>query len=177
MPHIPRRSPLLETPRSISVTPEGGRLALIFKLGIRTAMEQSKVPLVLNRMIVGKPALATLFLGKYPPLAVISIICLPSITLALSAGILFSALEFPSARIIAPPIRKPARIIDIAVAFIKIILLKIKDWWNKADNHKAVNKIKQGKHDHDKSGRFEENSGLGIVFDAKRTKTNKREHG
>jgi hypothetical protein len=47
-----------------------------FKLGRRNEDEQSKVPLVLNLKIVGTPAFATVCLGDYPPLAVISIICL-----------------------------------------------------------------------------------------------------
>ena len=74
MPQEPRKVPAEERPRSISVEPEMGKFRLKFILGIRTAEEQSKVPLVLNLIIVGIPALATLFLGEYPPLAFISII-------------------------------------------------------------------------------------------------------
>lgn len=48
---------------SISVIPEIGRLFLYFKLGITKADEQSKVPFVSIRIIVGISALASVFLG------------------------------------------------------------------------------------------------------------------
>ncbi len=61
--------PTDEIPRSMSVVPDGGRFLKMFKLGMRTEDEQSKVPLVLMRKIVGTPDLATLCAGVKPPLA------------------------------------------------------------------------------------------------------------
>ena len=58
MPQLPWRVPASELGREISVNPEIGRFLLIFKLGMRTEEEQSKVPLVLNLKVVGRPALA-----------------------------------------------------------------------------------------------------------------------
>lgn len=86
MEQVPFKRPTFGLPKSMSVVAVGGRLRAIFKLGMRTAMEQSNVPLVFTRKIVGSPALATLFLGIYPPLAVISTICLSSMILTLFAG-------------------------------------------------------------------------------------------
>ena len=85
IPHDPLSIPGWPLPISTSVTPDCGNNLLMFKLGIRTDEEQSNVPLVLKRMIVGIPAFAILFLGWYPPFARISMICFPSTTLTLLA--------------------------------------------------------------------------------------------
>src|SRR5690606_32177758 len=89
--HAPFSTPVSETPRSMSVIPERGKFFDILKLGILTAEEQSKVPVVLNRKIVGIPEVPMLFIGKYPPLAVTSMICLPSSTYTL---FIFSSVVF-----------------------------------------------------------------------------------
>src|SRR3989338_1491382 len=86
------------------------------------ADEQSNVPLVLTFITVGIPAWAVVTLGEYPPLALISIICLPSITFTLfSVGgvIPFESWLLPTITI-APPIRMAATSIDMAVIFIKL---------------------------------------------------------
>lgn len=99
----------------ISVTPVGVKFVLYPILGIRRAKEQSKVPWVLTFKITGMSALATVIAGLYPPLAVISTICAPSIilelTAALSPGLLF-------AKNTAPIIKAEAIMIEKIVNFI-----------------------------------------------------------
>lgn len=72
--------PRIEVPagwggKSITVSPVGGRLFLYFKLGITREEEQSKVAFVCIFKVVAVAALAVVFLGSYPPLAVIFIVC------------------------------------------------------------------------------------------------------
>ena len=88
------------------------------KLGIRTVEEQSNVPLVINLNVVGIPALAMLFLGLNPPLAVISIICWPFTMLTLSAGATLVVFELPLTSITAPPIMMIEATTEIIVVFI-----------------------------------------------------------
>src|SRR3989338_998127 len=88
---------------------------------MRIEEEQSKVPCVLRRRIVGTPDLATECVGLNPPFARSSMICLPSIMVTLfticSSGLASLLPEFPfPVNIIAPPIM-------IAVAIIAIIIL------------------------------------------------------
>jgi len=106
----------------------------MFRLGIRTDDEQSNVPFVSNRKIVGIPAFAMLLRGWYPPLAWISMICFPSTIVTLLTLIVCLAV-FPlflvSAK--ATMISITATIIDMIFAFMDMIILKIKDWWNDTD--------------------------------------------
>lgn len=136
----------------------------MFILGMRTDDEQSKVPFVSNRMIVGIPAFAILFRGWYPPFAEISIICFPSTTLTLStrtAGVLS-----PPSRVSmkVPPMRTTAMTIDMVVAFINAIniisILKIKDGRYETNYHQAIDKVEKREHDHDQSSALEEYSCL-----------------
>lgn len=80
---VPRRGPVFGEPISISVKPVWGSSLDTFRLGILTDEEQSNEPFVLKRTMVGIPALAVESRGEYPPLALISMICLPSTILTL----------------------------------------------------------------------------------------------
>lgn len=51
-------------PRLMSVVPELGSDCLMLRLGIRIAEEQSKVPLVATRRVVGRPAWAIVVAGE-----------------------------------------------------------------------------------------------------------------
>ena len=64
----------------------GSRFLLYPKSGILKAIEQSNVPLVIMRRVVGVLALATEILGEYPPLATTVTICFPPETEIFSPG-------------------------------------------------------------------------------------------
>ncbi len=94
--------------------------------GITRELEQSKVPCVSTRIIVGILAWAIDTRGEYPPLAVILTICFPSATETLFTGDTGPVLEFDVLdelfeSTIAPPIRIPATIMDIIVNLIPIV--------------------------------------------------------
>ena len=86
MPHVPRSVPDCEVPISTSFDPVLGRTKETPSAGMRTDEEQSNVPFVLNRTIVGTPARALLIRGVYPPFASISIICCPFTTFTFCAA-------------------------------------------------------------------------------------------
>lgn len=132
----------------------------MFILGIRTEDEQSKVPFVSNRMIVGIPAFAILFRGWYPPFAEISMICVPSTTLTLFAATVGVLSLPPLVSMKAPPMRTTATIIDMIVAFINMIILKIKDGRYETNYHQAIDKVEKCKHDNNQSGSLKENTCL-----------------
>lgn len=67
------------------------------------------------------------------------------LTLFATTGGVLSLLLLVSIK--APPIRTTAAIIDMIVAFIKMIILKIKDGWYKTNYHQAIDKIKECEHD------------------------------
>jgi len=92
----------------MSVVPDCGKYLLIFMLKMRTDEEQSNVPLVLKRMMVGMPACATLVRGWYPPFARISMICLPSTMLTLFASAELSVEGLPRESMKAPPMSMTA---------------------------------------------------------------------
>ena len=62
---------------STSVVPDDGKFWRKPSTGIESAAEQSNVPFVTRRKIVGTPAFALVILGEYPPLTSKVIICLP----------------------------------------------------------------------------------------------------
>lgn len=84
-------------------------------LGIRTEAEQSNVPLVLNRKIVGMPAWAIVRRGWKPPLAVISMICVPStmVTFCFAAG----ESSERAVRNTVPPMSPAAKMMVTSMAF------------------------------------------------------------
>ncbi len=78
------------------------------------------MPCVSILMTVGRPALADVIFGQYPPLALIAMICLPSSILTLFAAEkpVFSLPLF--AEIIAAPMMIAVISMDTAVAFVFI---------------------------------------------------------
>ncbi len=115
----------------ISVSPEDGRLFRYSKAGMLIAEEQSNVPLVIIFNVVWVSALAIVFLGKYPPLAFIVMVCFPSTKLTL---FIFSDVELslfpPAIKIEAPMIIMPIMMDDVIafIDFILSVLLKAENW-------------------------------------------------
>ena|SRR3989338_435374 len=106
--------------------------------GIVRVDEQSNVPFVATRMMVGISAFAIVCCGEYPPLAPISMICFPPTRLTLFSSAIASGVgRFEKVK--APPIRIPASKIDKTMAFISCIVLKIKEGWYKADHDETIN--------------------------------------
>jgi len=68
--------------------------------------EQSNVPFVLTRKIVGTPALAITLRGEYPPFAEISMTCVPSMMRAVGTPAFVSSVSgFTDINQNAPPTR------------------------------------------------------------------------
>src|SRR3989338_10605933 len=64
----------------ISSVPVGERNFWYCNFGITRLAEQSNVPFVFTRKVVGTPAFARITRGEYPPFAVMSTTCFPSTT-------------------------------------------------------------------------------------------------
>src|SRR3989344_7892623 len=64
----------------IASVPVGERNFWYCNFGITRLAEQSNVPLVFTRKVVGTPAFARITRGEYPPFAVMSTSCFPSTT-------------------------------------------------------------------------------------------------
>ena len=112
----------------MSVTPDGGKLLLYPIAGIESEEEQSKVPSVLTRSVVGISAFAKDSRGPYPPRAVISTICVsPYMKMfALVPAILASREAAPEFKnTIATPTSMAETIIEVAVDFIPLELLTL----------------------------------------------------
>ena len=158
----------------MSVAPSDGRTFLSPILGILTADEQSKVPAVVIRSIVGMSAFAPVNFGEYPAFTPISTTCFPSTTdTLLTEGATCCAL-LPREKKTAPPISIPTNIIDMTVEF---IILEAKDRGNYSYRHQAVDKIEECKHDDNKSCAFEEYSRFRTFLHTKRAKADKRKYG
>ena len=124
---------------------------------MRNAEEQSNVPLVETRRMVETPALACEFSGRYPPFAVISIICFPfSITTLFLESFETFELSFPENTTKQAP-RIPAINIPTAILF-EDIELEIKDGFNHPNNDETINDIHQSEENNDESDCFEKYS-------------------
>jgi len=137
-----------------------------------SADEQSNVPRVFIVMTVGTPALAVVAFGKYPPLALIVIICLPSTMLTLPATCGFLTLEplLPIESKIIPPTRTTMVSIDITITFV-FMVLEIKNGLDNARRRQGINNVKHSKKDYDEPRCFEKYSRLRFFMDAQRAKT------
>ena len=117
--------------------------------------EQSKVPLVETRRMVGTPAFAVIIRGEYPPFAVISMICFPSRVMAAGDGVtLVSGAGESEAYQKAHPTMTTLTAIEIIVG---LFILEIKEWIDNPRGGERVREIKERERNHDNTSGLEEN--------------------
>ena len=150
---------------SISVEPVEGRILRYPRLGMVTPEEQSNVPSVFMRSVVGISAFAEVAVGKYPPLTPISTSCLPSATDTLLVEEVATVLLPPPVNSSTPPTIATLRIIAAIVSL--FIRLEVKDWLDKTDDNKAIYEVKECEHDDDEPRTLEEDARLRAVLDTK----------
>ena len=160
---------------SISVEPVEGKILRYPSLGIVTPEEQSNVPSVFIRSVVGISALAEVSLGTYPPFAVTSMICFPSVTVTFFTEATSGGVLLPRAKtIVAPIIEIPIILAAIVTLFIR---LEVKNWLDKTDDNKTVYQIEECEHNDNESSSFEEDSCFGTVLNTERAEAYQCEHG
>ena len=134
--------------------------------------EQSNVPFVFTRTTVGTPALAITTRGEYPPLADMSMICVPStiVAVGVAASPRFEAYPGETSRN-APPIKAVLTTIETAV--VVFIVLEIEEWADDSGSGERVRAVYESQRDNNDTSRLKEDALPWLVCNIQRTEGEK----
>src|SRR3989344_1368728 len=135
--------------------------------------EQSNVPLVFIRKIVGMPAFASMTRGEYPPLAVMSTYCTPPTIVAVALPPPPPDERADSQN--APPTRRTLNTIEMMTGL--FIALDVEQRIDYTCCRERIREIEQGKRDNDDTRRFEKYPLPRLVRDIERAERKEREYG
>src|SRR3989338_2693039 len=137
--------------------------------------EQSNVPFVFTRTTVGTPALAITMRGEYPPLADMSMICVPStiVAVGVAASPRFEAYPGETSRN-APPIKAVLTTRETAV--VVFIVLEIEEWADDSGSGERVRAVYESQRDNNDTSRLKEDALPWLVCNIQRTEGEKGEH-
>ena len=129
--------------------------------------EQSNVPFVFTRRIVGMPAFAITLRGEYPPFAEMSIICRPSTMKTAGTPPPPSPASDPEdTNQNAPPMRSPLMATETNI---DLFILEVEERIDNAGRGERVREIEYCERDDGDAGRLEENPPPRLVRDIERT--------